>query len=181
MQRFILPSFQTQPVPPPYLAAELHRSKSALTLLTAAKSVQMEATVGSPPNDQNTPTNPISKNAQKKILKQQRYEAKKAEKKAQMKDQKKKEAERRRNEWDEKLARVGEEEREKLIEERKGLRKERMDQRSEERERKIERLNEAKVSGQNVVIDLEFAHLMSSAELHSLVQQVSSVPFLCET
>ncbi|XP_075523065.1 tRNA (guanine(9)-N1)-methyltransferase [Primulina tabacum] len=163
---------QIQPVPPPYLAADLYCAKSALTLSTAANLIQMEATADSPRDDLNTPMNPISKNAQKKLLKQQRYEAKKAEKKAQMKDRKKEEAERRRKEWDEKLASVGVEEREKLIEERKGLRKERMDHRSEERGRKIERLNVAKVSGQNVVIDLEFAHLMSSGELHSLVQQI---------
>ncbi|XP_073136500.1 tRNA (guanine(9)-N1)-methyltransferase [Henckelia pumila] len=166
------PSSQIQSVPPPYPAAELRCAKSAANLPRAANLVQMEATACSPRDDQNTPTNPISKNAQKKLLKQQRYEAKKAEKKAQMKDQKKKVAEQRRKEWDEKLASVGEEEREKLTEGRKGLRKERMDQRSEERGRKIERLNEAKFNGQNVVIDLEFAHLMSSAELHSLVQQI---------
>lgn len=119
-----------------------------------------------------TEPQPMSKNAKKRLLKQQRYEAKKAEKKALEKEQKKREVERKRKEWDEKLASVSQEEREKLIEERKGLRKERMEKRSEEREKKIKKLNEAKSNGQNVVIDLEFAHLMNSSELNSLVQQI---------
>ncbi|EPS62556.1 hypothetical protein M569_12234 [Genlisea aurea] len=116
----------------------------------------------------------MSKNAQKRLLKQQRYEAKKAEKKAQMKEQKKKDLERRRREWQEKLSSVGEQEREKLIKDRKDLRKQRMEKRSEERGQKLARLREATANGQNVVIDLEFAHLMNPTELHSLVQQVSS-------
>ncbi|KAL0443056.1 UNVERIFIED_CONTAM: tRNA methyltransferase 10A [Sesamum latifolium] len=125
-------------------------------------------------NDENAPaaTQTMSKNAQKRLLKQQRYEAKKAEKKAQMKEHKKREVERKRKEWQEKLASVGEEEREKLIEERKELRKERMEKRTEERGKKIERLQEARINGQNIVIDLEFSHLMSTNELHSLVQQI---------
>ncbi|GFP93459.1 tRNA (guanine(9)-n1)-methyltransferase [Phtheirospermum japonicum] len=127
-------------------------------------------------NDENTPAaaadQPMSKNAQKRLLKQQRFEAKKAEKKAQMKEHKKKEAERKRREWEEKLASLAEEEREKLIEERKGMRKERMEKRSEERGKKMERLQAARINGQKVVIDLEFAHLMASNELHSLVQQI---------
>lgn len=114
----------------------------------------------------------LSKNAQKKLAKQQRYEAKKAEKKALMKEQKKKEAERKRHEWEQTLASLPEEERAKVIDARKALRKERMDKRSEERELKIQRLTRAKEQGQNIVIDLEFSHLMASNELHSLVQQV---------
>ncbi|XP_051128711.1 tRNA (guanine(9)-N1)-methyltransferase-like [Andrographis paniculata] len=134
----------------------------------------MEASMESPRNDQGTPAaaQPLSKNAQKRLLKQQRYEEKKAEKKAQVKEQKKKEVERKRKEWQEKLAGVSDGEREKLIEERKNLRKERMEQRSEERGKKIGRLQQARIDGQNIVIDLEFAHLMSSSELHSLVQQI---------
>ncbi|CAN4126997.1 unnamed protein product [Withania somnifera] len=113
-----------------------------------------------------------SKNAQKKLLKQQRYEAKKAEKKALLKEQKKREGERKRMEWEENLASATEEEKQRLIEWRKCLRKERMDQRSEEKGKKIERLTKAKQNGQNLVIDLEFNHLMNSSELHSLVQQI---------
>ncbi|VFQ88830.1 unnamed protein product [Cuscuta campestris] len=119
-----------------------------------------------------TEEQPMSKNAKKKLLKQQRYEAKKAEKKAYEKEQKKKEVERKRKEWEEKLASLGEEEREKLIAGRRELRKERMEKRTEERQLKMEKLREAKSSGQNVVIDLEFGHLMSSSEVNSLVQQI---------
>lgn len=123
-------------------------------------------------NDQTAPAPTMSKNAQKRLLKQQRFEAKKAEKKAQMKEHKLREAERKRKEWEKKLASLDGEEREKLIEQRRGLRKERMEQRSEEKGQKKERLQQSRVIGQNVVIDLEFAHLMSPTELSSLVQQV---------
>ena len=121
------------------------------------------------------PEKPLSKSAHKKLLKQQRYEAKKAEKKAWLKEQKKKDAERKRKEWEESLASVTEEERARLIESRKSLRKERMDKRNEEKEKKKERLLNAKECGQNVVIDLEFSDLMTSNEINSLVQQVCVV------
>ncbi|MBA0864818.1 hypothetical protein Goshw_006450 [Gossypium schwendimanii] len=114
----------------------------------------------------------LSKNAQKKLLKQQKYEAKKAEKKAQMKEQKQRDAERKRKEWDEKLAALPEDERLKLIDSRKELRRERMEKRSEERGQKIQRLTQAKETGQNIVVDLEFSHLMTHSEIHSLVQQI---------
>ncbi|CAN0890857.1 tRNA methyltransferase 10 homolog A [Linum grandiflorum] len=126
-------------------------------------------------NDQAPPIPPattLSKNAQKKLLKQQKFEAKKAEKKAFAKEQKKKEGERKRKEWEEKLASIPEEERLKLIESRKVLRKERMESRSEEKNKKLERLSKAREQGQNIVIDLEFAHLMTVPEIHSLVQQI---------
>lgn len=115
---------------------------------------------------------PLSKNAQKKQLKQQRYEAKKAEKKAQEKEHKRKEGERKHKEWEETLANATEEERLKLIESRKSLRKERMEKRSEEKEKKMERLNRAKEIGQKIVVDVDFAHLMSESEISSLVQQI---------
>ncbi|PKI47539.1 hypothetical protein CRG98_032129 [Punica granatum] len=120
----------------------------------------------------NSEQQPFSKNKQKKLLKQQRFEAKKAEKKALMKEQKKKEGERKRKEWQDTLESLPEEERSKLIEARKGLRKERMEKRSEEKEKKIERLTRAKENGQKIVIDLEFSHLMSSNEINSLSQQI---------
>ncbi|KAJ7967845.1 tRNA (Guanine(9)-N1)-methyltransferase [Quillaja saponaria] len=122
----------------------------------------------SPPRPEET----LSKTAQKKLLKQQRFEAKKAEKKAQMKELKKKEAERKRKEWEETLASLTEEERLKLIESRKNLRKERMEKRSEEKDKKMERLTKAKECGQKIVIDLEFSHLMTPTEINSLVQQI---------
>ncbi|KAF3616528.1 putative regulation of nuclear pre-mRNA domain-containing protein 1B-like [Capsicum annuum] len=121
---------------------------------------------------QQQPRPALSKNAQKKLLKQQRYTAKKAEKKALLKEQKRIQGERKRKEWEEKLAGSTEEEKQHLIESRKCLRKERMDQRSEEKGKKMQRLNNAKQNGQNVVIDLEFDRLMNSSELHSLVQQI---------
>ncbi|KAF2288818.1 hypothetical protein GH714_015123 [Hevea brasiliensis] len=124
----------------------------------------------SSPQDEQPPP-PLSKNAQKKLLKLQKYEAKKAEKKASIKEQKKREAERKRKEWEETLTGVSEEERLTLIESRRKLRKERMEKRSEERESKIQRLTGAKTNGQKIVIDLEFSHLMTSSEIHSLVQQ----------
>ncbi|XP_051125329.1 tRNA (guanine(9)-N1)-methyltransferase-like [Andrographis paniculata] len=114
----------------------------------------------------------MSKNAQKRLLKQQRNEAKKAQKKAQVKEHKKIEAERRRKEWQEKLGRVGEEERVKMIEQRRDVQKEHMEKLFAERGRKIERLQQARIHGQNLVIDLKFSHLMNTTELHSLVQQI---------
>ncbi|KAL5972454.1 hypothetical protein ACLOJK_041709 [Asimina triloba] len=134
-------------------------------------------------NDENAPTSSangapappppqLSKNAQKKLLKQQRYEGKKAEKKALEKERKQREAERKRAEWEEKLAGVSEEERAKLIESRRETRKERMAQRSEEKEKKAERLKWAREAGQNIVVDLEFSDLMIGNEIHSLVQQI---------
>ncbi|XP_057471436.1 uncharacterized protein LOC130760229 [Actinidia eriantha] len=122
---------------------------------------------GPPPSPQ-----PLSKNAQKKLLKQQRFEAKKAEKKAAMKEHKKREGERKRKEWDQMLEGATEEERQRLIDSRKGLRKERMEKRSEERENKVQRLIASKHHGQNIVVDFEFSHLMTTSEIHSLVQQI---------
>ncbi|CAI0440272.1 unnamed protein product [Linum tenue] len=144
---------------------------------------------GKSPSPMEEPTHPpapaaLSKSAQKKLLKQQRYEAKKAEKKAQAKEQKKKEVERKRKEWEEALAAVPEEERLKLLESRKALRKERMEQRSEEKNAKFERLSRAREQGQKIVIDLEFSDLMTTSEIHSLVQQIMycyAVNGKCET
>ena len=134
---------------------------------------QSNDVAGSPPSPQ-----PLSKNAQKKLLKQQRFEAKKAEKKKAMKEHKKREGERKRKEWDQMLEGVTEEERKRLIDSRKGLRKERMEKRSEERENKIQRLTAAKHHGQNIIVDFEFSHLMTTSEIHSLVQQVfHSLPY----
>ncbi|GFS45657.1 tRNA (guanine(9)-N1)-methyltransferase-like protein [Actinidia rufa] len=142
---------------------------------TAEAAENGEDAVGDQSNEDAGPSpcsQPLSKNAQKKLLKQQRFEAKKAEKKAAMKEHKKREGERKRKEWDQMLEGATKEERERLIESRKGLRKERMEKRSEERENKIQRLTEAKHHGQNIVVDFEFSHLMTSSEIHSLVQQI---------
>eukprot|EP00262_Sarcandra_glabra_P020748 TRINITY_DN8413_c0_g3_i3.p1 TRINITY_DN8413_c0_g3~~TRINITY_DN8413_c0_g3_i3.p1 ORF type:complete len:267 (+),score=43.98 TRINITY_DN8413_c0_g3_i3:31-801(+) len=129
-------------------------------------------------NNPETPTNdhltdpPLSKNARKKFLKLQRFEAKKAEKKAMAKEKKQKHADLKRREWTEKLANVSEDEKSKLVESRREVRKERMERRSEERVKKLERLTKAKEHGQNIVVDLEFSDLMNKNEINSLVQQI---------
>ncbi|XP_048132345.1 tRNA (guanine(9)-N1)-methyltransferase isoform X2 [Rhodamnia argentea] len=134
---------------------------------------QDQADVAPPPKaPEQQQQRPLSKNAQKRLLKQQRYEAKKAEKKALLKEHKKREAERKRKEWQEALESATEAERSKLIESRRELRRERMEKRSEEREGKLRRLEGARESGQKIVIDLEFAHLMSANEISSLCQQI---------
>ncbi|XVF75200.1 hypothetical protein PTKIN_Ptkin13bG0168400 [Pterospermum kingtungense] len=131
-----------------------------------------QETADNPSPNPQAPAPALSKNAQKKLLKQQKFEAKKAEKKAQMKEQKHKDAERKRKEWEEKLAALPDDERNKLIDSRKELRKQRMEKRSEERDHKIQRLTQAKQTGPNIVLDLEFSHLMTHSEIHSLVQQI---------
>ncbi|XP_077222833.1 tRNA (guanine(9)-N1)-methyltransferase-like protein [Tasmannia lanceolata] len=150
---------------------------------TLAKS-QMEEAIengnGTTPEDQINDPNPnpnptpptLSKNARKKVLKLQKYEAKKAERKAFAKEKKQKHVEKKRQEWAEKLASVSEEEKSKLIESRKELRKERMGKRSEERGKKMERLRKAREMGQKIIIDLEFSDLMNPNEISSLVQQI---------
>ncbi|KNA03962.1 hypothetical protein SOVF_204210 [Spinacia oleracea] len=136
-----------------------------------AAALSLETTITTlPPQPE---SQPLSKRAQKKIIKQERYEVKKAEKKAEVKEHKRRENERKRREWDEKLANLSsEEEKLKLIESKREMRKERMEQRSEERENKIQRLTHGKLHGQNIVIDLEFSNLMKPNELNSLVQQI---------
>lgn len=115
----------------------------------------------------------LSKRAQKKLMKRQMYDVKKAEKKAEKKEKKKLHKERTQKDWEAKLSNVAsEEEKMKLIESRRALRKERMDKRAQEREEKIQRLTQAKLHGQNIVIDLEFGHLMNPTEVNSLVQQI---------
>lgn len=115
----------------------------------------------------------VSKNALKKQARQQRWEAKKAEKKAAAKEKKKKETERKRKEWEESLASIPEDERTKFIESRISLRKERMEQNTLEKNSKKERLTKGKEEGQNIVIDLQFSHLMTPSEIRSLVKQVN--------
>ncbi|GAA0183209.1 hypothetical protein LIER_42356 [Lithospermum erythrorhizon] len=114
----------------------------------------------------------VSKNAQKRLLKQKRYQVKKAQKKEFAKEQKLKEAERKKKEWLEKLdACKNEEERTLLIESRKALRKERMDQRASQKDMKLQRLNNAKQKGLKIVLDLDFSPLMNASQISSLSQQ----------
>nr|XP_043616602.1 tRNA (guanine(9)-N1)-methyltransferase [Erigeron canadensis] len=150
-----------------------HRLKIGKTMEVITAADPKESTVSPPPPPPPPPPHEsLSKNAQKKLLKQQRFEAKKAEKKAAMKEEKKRKGERKRKEWEEKLSVLSEEEKHKMIENRKHMRKERMDQRNEERLTKSNRLSQAKLSGQNIVVDLEFSHLMAPNEIHSLVKQI---------
>lgn len=118
----------------------------------------------------------LSKSAKKRLMKQQRLEARKAERKVAEKERRRQNLEIRRREWDEKLSSATEEDRARMVEERKGMRKERMDRRAEEREMRIQRLTRAKETGPKVVLDLEFSDLMSSGEVHSLVHQVRRAP-----
>lgn len=163
---------KTQTLSPPLLNQAMEEDTAA-----AAATQNDQNTFENPPNFHPTAP-PLSKNAQKKVLKQQKWEAKKAEKKALMKEQKKKEAERKRKEWEDTLASVPEEERSKLIESRKELRKERMEKRSVGKQEKIQRLERAKENAQNIVIDLDFSHLMTATEIHSLVQQVPPLSYM---
>nr|ABN05883.1 tRNA (guanine-N1-)-methyltransferase [Medicago truncatula] len=133
---------------------------------------ERESTVPLPKPEPSQPTSELSKNAKKKLARQERWEAKKADKKAAAKEQKKKETERKRKEWEESIAGITEEERVKVIEARMSLRKERMEKRLEEKNEKKERLVKAKELGQNVVVDVEFSHLMTPQEIRSLVQQI---------
>ncbi|XP_004486352.1 uncharacterized protein [Cicer arietinum] len=136
--------------------------------------VQQQKTEMEKPTESNeNPSEPVlSKRAKKKLAKQQKYEEKKAEKKAAAKEQKKKEVERKRKEWEESIASIPEDEKMKLIESRISLRKERMEKRTQEKNDRKERLMKAKEQGQNVVVDLEFSHLMTPNEIRSLVQQI---------
>lgn len=115
---------------------------------------------------------PLSKSAKKRLMKQERLEARKAERKAAEKERRQQNLDLRRREWDEKLSAATEEEAARMVEERKEMRKERMGRRAEEREMRIERLTRAKETGPKVVLDLEFSDLMSSGEIHSLVHQI---------
>ncbi|BBN08477.1 tRNA (guanine9-N1)-methyltransferase [Marchantia polymorpha subsp. ruderalis] len=111
---------------------------------------------------------PMSKSALKNAEKARRYKIKKKMRKAAEKEKRHEESKRKRKEWEEKLALMTEEEREKAKQEKTDVRKERKD---EQKQRK-DKLREALTSGQNYVIDLEFSHLMKPQELTSLIQQV---------
>ncbi|KAI0511680.1 hypothetical protein KFK09_012312 [Dendrobium nobile] len=114
----------------------------------------------------------ISKSARKRLLKQQRLQARKIERKAAEKERRREDLERRRREWEEKLADKTEEERTRLVKSRKETRRERMGKRTEERSKRAERLRTAAVVGQKVVLDLEFSDLMSPTEIQSLAHQI---------
>ncbi|XP_074556578.1 uncharacterized protein LOC141812487 [Curcuma longa] len=114
----------------------------------------------------------LSKRARKKMAKQERLEERRADRKNEEKDRRRRDVERRRREWEEKLASVPEEERERLIAERREARRERIEQQAEERELRDERLRRAAEFGPKVVLDLELAVHMKPNEIRSLVQQI---------
>ncbi|CAL9047447.1 tRNA (guanine(9)-N1)-methyltransferase isoform X1 [Musa acuminata AAA Group] len=114
----------------------------------------------------------LSKSARKKLAKQQRLEARKAERKAAEKERRRRDVERRRREWEETLAAATEEERAQMIGSRREARRERVERRGEEREMRALRLRRAAEVGPKVVLDLEFSDLMTPNEIHSLVQQI---------
>lgn len=114
----------------------------------------------------------LCRREQKKLLKQYHYEVRKAEIIAADKERRRNEGERKRMAWDQKLASVGEDEQFKLIEERRRLRTDTIMRMNVEKVQRFERLEKAREHGQNIVIDLEFSHLMSPLEIKSLARQV---------
>uniref|UniRef100_A0A7N0UCN3 tRNA (guanine(9)-N(1))-methyltransferase n=1 Tax=Kalanchoe fedtschenkoi TaxID=63787 RepID=A0A7N0UCN3_KALFE len=114
----------------------------------------------------------MSKVEQKKLFKQRQYEARKAEIISADKERRRSEGDRKRKAWDEKLAGVDEEERAKLIEARRALRIKTIEKMNADKAQKIERLEKARVHGQNIVIDLEFSSLMSPMDIRSLTRQI---------
>lgn len=114
----------------------------------------------------------VSKSAKKKLMKLQRYEAKKAHRRAIAKQSKQEHMERKRQEWADKLAALPEDERSSLVQAKLDTRKERMAERNQEREHTREKLRNAMQCGQNIVVDLEFCELMNPNEINSLVQQI---------
>lgn len=119
---------------------------------------------------------PLSKSARKKLLKQERQAARKAERKVADKERRRADLDRRRREWEEALAAApSDEAREEMLAARRETRRERVGKRVDERGARAERLRRAaEGAGQKVVLDLEFADLMRPNELHSLTQQVGS-------
>ncbi|KQK01521.1 tRNA (guanine(9)-N1)-methyltransferase [Brachypodium distachyon] len=117
---------------------------------------------------------PLSKSARKKLLKQERQAARKAERKVADKERRRADLDRRRREWEEALAAApSDEAREEMLAARRETRRERVGKRVDERGARAERLRRAaEGAGQKVVLDLEFADLMRPNELHSLTQQI---------
>ncbi|KAK9844836.1 hypothetical protein WJX74_007450 [Apatococcus lobatus] len=112
---------------------------------------------------------PLSKNAQKKLLKRQRYEDKKAARKASAKQEKHQATEQKKQDVQSLLEGMTEEEKAAWKEERKHVRSARKAQTQEKRSR----LQQAMETGQTIVLDLSSAHLMSDLELKSMCQQIA--------
>lgn len=110
----------------------------------------------------------LSKSDQKVLGRQERYKQTKLQKRAQDKAMRHQETEKKRREWQEKLANLSEDEVQKAKEERMGLRASRKD----ERKVRKDKLIQVMADGQNIVIDLEFVENMKPNEISSLCQQV---------
>ncbi|KAJ7514334.1 hypothetical protein O6H91_23G039700 [Diphasiastrum complanatum] len=110
----------------------------------------------------------LSKNSQKQLLKLERYQLKKKERKAAEKERRHRETEWKRPEWETKLAALPAELQDRALHERKIAREARREQSSIKRER----LRHGMQSAQNLVLDLDFCELMKPTELISLAQQV---------
>lgn len=117
----------------------------------------------------------LSKNALKKLAKQERMRQVKLQNRAHEKELRHKETERKRREWQEKLANLPEEEVKKAQEARMELRASRKD----ERKARKDKLVQAMTDGQNIVIDLEFGEKMKLNEVSSLCQQVCYCTLSC--
>eukprot|EP00249_Psilotum_nudum_P036143 c642_g1_i1 orf=192-1238(+) len=116
----------------------------------------------------NNEARPVSKSAQKRLLKMERYQAHKLQRKAREKERRRKETEQRRKVWGDKLASLSADERQKLLQEKKEGRQIRMEKQLQKKERLVQAMD----SGRNLVLDLEFSDHMNPNEQVSLVQQV---------
>lgn len=110
----------------------------------------------------------MSKSQMKKLKKRQYYEEKKQKRKQAEKQQKQADLERRREAGRQRIAAMTEEEQKKWREERdaRGL------ARKHERQEARARMEKALDIGQKIVIDLDFADLMTDTELRSICQQL---------
>lgn len=146
----------------------LNASPDHACALPARKDVDAENSIDNCPTEHRDQTKPLSKNAQKKLIKMERYKAQKLERKSLEKCRRHQETARKRKEWEVKLASLSAAEQEKALTEK-------MEKRLSRKEKwcnRKDRLRQAMESGQNLVLDLEFCDRMKPNELVSLVQQV---------
>lgn len=111
----------------------------------------------------------ISKSQMKKLKKRQYYEERKQQRKAAEKQQRLADQERRREEGRQRMAAMNDEERRQWREERNA----RGVARKQERQEGKARMEKALESGQQIVVDLDFADLMLDSELKSICGQLA--------
>ncbi|XP_002963803.2 tRNA (guanine(9)-N1)-methyltransferase [Selaginella moellendorffii] len=107
---------------------------------------------------------PLSKNAQKRLLKLEKMAQKKKDMKAREKERKKERKEKKSQEW----ANLSTEEKEAAIQRSKEASR----VRAEENNRRKEKLNKALEAGQNLVIDFQFSDQMTDQEIANMSQQI---------